>query len=556
MAPLFPGGFCLDLGMTDFDLTQRRFLADLINKTAILRKEQQTILSASGEKLDWLIDMRRIFLNADALDVIAGLFWDHYGRSGPIQVAGMEVASVPLVAALILKAKERGISTNGLLIRKERKTTGTGQIIEGVPNENPVVLVDDIVNSGNSLDKAFAALRQSILDIHEVFVVIDYNSEAGLDWRKKKNVNVTSLFDLAEFGLAVKSPPPLPVSDYAIAWRYYSPGAFPFHTVPKSTPLLVGDKIYMGLEKGAMVCVDAKTGKAVWEFPIAMDHNKGVWSSPAHHAGRIYFGAYNGCVYCLDAKTGAVIWANPCCDWVGSSPLIVEKHNMLYLGLEYQRHRAMGSNAALDLDTGSRLWEIPQKKYQHGSAAYFEPIDAVIFGNADHNLSAYEAKTGKLIWQSDTERSLKYPPAIDVQRGRVIGTSFDGKIYVVDAVNGRKLAAFHTNDLCYTTPLIYKNKIFAGSGDKHMYIIDADTLQMLKRMDCGSRVYSSPRVINGRVVFGTNGGRIIELDGDTLEVLAVSQLPDAIPNAIASTPDGSMMFAATHMNEIYAIQCK
>ncbi len=542
--------------MTDFDPSQRQYLADLINKTAILRKEQQTILSSSGDKLDWLIDMRRIFLNAEALDMIAGLFWDHYGRLGPIQVAGMEVAAVPLVAALILKARERGIETNGLLIRKERKMTGTGQSVEGVPNDNPVVLVDDVVNSGSSLEKAIVVLRQSMIPIREMFVVIDYKSEAGLNWRAKKNLPVTAVFDLAEFGLTVNNGKPFPVSDYAISWRYYSPGAFPFHTVPKSTPLLVGDRLYMGLEKGAMVCVDAKDGKTLWEFPIALDHTKGVWSSPAHHAGRIYFGAYNGVVYCLDAQTGAAIWANPACDWVGSSPLIVARHNLLYIGLEYQRHRAMGSNAALDLDTGSRVWEIPQKKYQHGSACYFEPLDAVIFGNADHNLTAYEAKTGKLIWQCDTERSLKYPPVIDPERGRVIGTSFDGNIYIVDAMTGHKLGAIHTNDICYTTPLVYKGKIFAGSGDKHMYIIDAETLKLLKRMDCGSRVYSSPRVINGRVVFGTNGGRIVELDPDTFEVLAVSQLPDAVPNAIASAPDGSMMYAATHMNEIYAIQCK
>lgn len=556
MASLFRGGFCLNLGMTDFNPAARRFLFDRISADAILRSGSHSLTSPHGTALDWLIDMRRIFLNADTLDVVADLFWDHYQDKGPIQVAGMEVAAVPLVTALILKAKARGIATNGLLVRKERKTTGAAQLVEGVPNGNPVILVDDLVNSGSSLEKAIVSLQQSSATVAGIFVVIDYQSMAGILWRNRINLPIVSVFDLSEFGLSIIPTPPQPLSNYTITWRYYTPGAFPFHTVPKSTPLVVGDYIYMGVEKAAMVCIDRHTGNTVWEFPISAGHPKGIWSSPAYHNDRIYFGAYNGVVYCLDAKTGVPVWANPSCDWVGSSPLIVPKHNLLYIGLEYQRPRAMGSNVAMNLDTGARVWEVPQKKYQHGSACYFEPLDAVIFGNADHNLTAYQAATGKLIWQCDTERSLKYPPVIDHDRNRVIGTSFDGNIYVVDAMTGGKVAAFPTDDICYTTPLVHGGKIYAGSGDKNMYIIDAETLQVIKKMNCQARVYSSPRLINGRVVFGTNGGRIIELDPQTLEIVALSQLPDAIPNAIAASDDGTFMYAATHMNELYAIKCR
>lgn len=540
--------------MINFDPTTRDYLATLIREKAFLTQEDQTLISNVGGKLEWLLDMRRIFVDAGALDTISDIFWDYYQDKGPIQVAGMEVAAVPLVTALILKAHTRGIATNGLLIRKERKTTGTGQSIEGVPNKDPVVLVDDLINSGSSLEKARVIITQARLKTREVFVVIDYESAQGMEWRNTRKLPVASLFALSEFERAIVPPRALPPTDYTIMWRYYAPGAFAFNTVPKSTPLLVGDKIYMGLEKGALVCVDAKNGEALWEYDVPVVHNKGVWSSPAHHQGRIYFGAYNGNVYCLDAKTGAEIWKNPACEWVGSSPLIVPEHNMLYIGLEYQRPRAMGSNAALNLDTGVRVWETPQEKYQHGSAVYYPPLDAVVFGNADHNVTAYDAKTGKKLWQCDTERSHKYPPAVDITRERIVSTSFDGNIYVIDGQSGERLAAFPTGDICYTTPLIHGGKIYAGSGDRHFYIINADTLALIDKIDTGARVYSSPRLIDGRIVFGTNGGRIYELDPLSDEIMGVSQLPDAVPNAVIGSADGTMMYAATHMNEIYAIK--
>lgn len=540
--------------MTDFDPAKRAFLADLIRKKALLTQDDQTLISQGGGKLEWLLDMRRIFLDAGALDAISDLFWDHYKKKGQIQVAGMEVAAVPLVTALIMKARIRGIPTNGLLIRKERKTTGTGQSIEGIPNGDPVVLVDDLINSGASLEKARLTLAQENLSVREIFVVIDYEAQQGREWSARHHLPVISVFKLAEFDRAIVPSKSLPATDYSIQWRYYAPGAFAFNTVPKSTPLLVQDRIFMGLESGAMVAIDRLSGKEVWKYDVPVHHTKGVWSSPAYYNGRIYFGAYNGNVYCLDAQTGREIWKNPACEWVGSSPLIVPAHNMLYIGLEYQRPRAMGSNAAFNLDTGARVWETPQEKYQHGSAAYYEPLDAVVFGNADHNVTAYDARSGRKIWQCDTGRSLKYPPAVDLVRRRIVATSFDGNIYVIDGQTGTELAAFPTGDICYTTPLIHEGKIYAGSGDRHFYIIDADKLEIVKSFDTGARVYSSPRLIDRRVVFGTNGGRIFEIDPATLEIAGVSQLPDAIPNAISATEDGRMMYAATHMNELYAIR--
>ncbi len=527
-----------------------------IQESCLYTDEDTLKLSSTGAVLEWIMDLRPLFLDPENLDLVTDAFWDMHEDKMPFQIAGMEVAAIPLVVALIMKGKARGIESNGIIIRKERKTTGLGKTYEGHFNDHPVVLVDDLINSGYSMDKARAVIDAEGKKIKSVFVVIDYEAYRGIEWRTQNNIDVNSLFKLEEFGLAVNANKATPLKyKYEILWRHYEKGAFPFNTVPKSTPLLVKDRIYMGTESGHMICVDAGSGEKLWDFDAQVsNHNKGIWSSPAHHDGKIYFGAYNGNMFCLNAQDGSLIWKNPSCEFIGSSPLIVPELGLLFIGLEYQRPRMMGSNAAMRLEDGARIWETGQKKYQHGSAAYYAPQELVIFGNADHNITAYEAKTGKPVWVHETERSLKYPCAVDEDLKLVVGTSFDGNIYGVHAETGMRIGAVQTEDICYTTPLITHGKIFAGSGDRRLYIIDANTFEVIETLNCHARVYSSPRLIGGNVVFGTNGGRIIELDPDSLDTVGFAQLPDTIPNAVSASEDGQTLYAATHMNELYAVK--
>jgi orotate phosphoribosyltransferase len=514
------------------------------------------IVSSSGRHQNWLIDLRPFLLDADNLQVLCDYFWEKFEDRLPFQIGGMEVAAVPLVTALVLSARARGLKTSGFVIRKERKRTGLGRRIEGNITNDPIVLVDDILNSGASLNKALKALAQEGIKSTTVFVVIDYESTKGRTWVKENEVELHSLMTLKDIGLSLQKNKRTPKSKYKLLWRFIEPGAFPYHVVPKSTPLLVHDNIFMGTDAGKMVCIDRRNGKQEWSFDVKTTHPKGIWSSPAHFDGRIYFGAYDGNVYCLDAITGVLIWKNPCCEFIGSSPLIVPELNTMYLGLEHQRPRQMGSNAAFDLKTSNRIWERGQHKYQHGSAAYSKKIQAVVFGNADHNVTAYSALTGEILWECPTRRSIKYPPSIDDELGIVAAASFDGNIYIIDLQTGVLKSAIKTDDICYTSPLIDDGKVFAGSGDRHLYIIDARMGTVLKKHNCHARVYSTPRNLGGRVIFGTNGGKITAIDTQTLEKTTLFELPDAITNAVSMSEDGKTLYASTCMNELYAISLK
>jgi outer membrane protein assembly factor BamB len=256
-------------------------------------------------------------------------------------------------------------------------------------------------------------------------------------------------------------------------------------------------------------------------------------------------------MYCLDHATGALVWFNPACEWIGSSPLILPQHGMLIVGLEYERPAAQGSMAAFRLSDGEKVWENYLKVYQHGSAAYWEPGDLAICGTNDHTIMALDAKTGAVAWVFPTLRSIKYAPRIDHERGLVIAASFDGNIYVLKAGTGEKLAAFKTDNICYTTPLVTHGRIFCGSGDRHLHVIDLDTMKLVKKIDYGARIYGSPRLIDERVIFGSNGGVMREIDPVSLETVGRLQLTDAITNAVSASGDGKRIYVPTYTNDIF-----
>jgi outer membrane protein assembly factor BamB/orotate phosphoribosyltransferase len=512
------------------------------------------MVSPTAQPFAWLIDLRRIFMRPEYMAEIARQFWEKFAPDGPVQIGGMEVAAIPLLTAILQAGHEKGHELNGFIVRKERKTYGLQQLIEGELTDRPIILVDDITNSGESLEKARVVLDRAGKKIQEVFVVVDFQSPKGMIWRKLHDIKVNSLFTLGDLNLAATPLRPVPQQRFEFVWRYAAETLSPFDVVPKSTPVIVGNSICFGTDAAAFVSLDLDTGKENWSYQAMGAMRKGIWSSAALAKGRLYFGAYNGNVYCLDAHSGAEIWRSAICDWVGSSPLIVERHGILIIGTEYEKPRMPGSMVGLSLATGEKLWEFPMRAYQHGSASYWPVDDLAICGSADHSVLALNPATGERVWEYYTDRSTKYPPAIDPDRGLAIAASFDGNIYIVKAKTGELVEKFKTDDLCYTTPLITQGRAFCGSGDRHLYVIDLDSMTLVEKINCGARVYSSPRLINGKVAFGNTGGVYREIDPMTLQITGYLQLADGITNAIAQTDNGRRIFIPTYVNELYCFE--
>ena len=115
----------------------REMVSAAIRAHGVLRGENQRLVSPAGNSNTWLIDMRRLFMDAKVLDAAAELFWQECASLMPFQVGGMETAAIPLLSAILMKSLSRGTPVNGFMIRKERKTYGTGSSIEGALSADP-----------------------------------------------------------------------------------------------------------------------------------------------------------------------------------------------------------------------------------------------------------------------------------------------------------------------------------------------------------------------------------------------------------------------------------
>ncbi|HDR9881391.1 TPA: hypothetical protein QDE50_30670 [Burkholderia cenocepacia] len=540
--------------MNDFSPNRTILLRDLIEAKCIFRAPQHKLVSSSGKSLKWLIDLRPLLLSAQGLDTLAEIFWNRYADQLPFQVGGMEMAAVPLVAAILMAGARKGHSLSGFIIHKERKRYGRMNAIEGDVSDAPIVLVDDIFNSGTSIEQSRVVLAEINRAIWKVWSVIDYESCAGETWQKRHGVTVDSAYRLSDFGLKLSTPKSQSTQlSFIVRWLNSAASANHHYVVPKSAPRAQNGLIYFGTDSGEMRCVDGATGETRWNFKIDATSSKGIWSTPHVTPERVFFGGYDGNLYALCAQSGLEIWRYVEPDWIGSSPAYAADLKLVFIGVEYSSPTRGGGIAAIDAETGDKVWEYPVRCYVHGSPLYTADGSLVLCGTNDGALLALDALTGALRWQFQTKGAIKHAPALDAERRQVVFGSFDGGIRGIKLDSGELNFCIETGNAVYTTPLIDGTRAYCGSTDKYLYVIDLVTGKGIAKIGAHSKIFSSPARIGPWIWFGSTNGRVRAIDPETFELAGVFQLPDAITSAVEYDPVNQMIVAASTANRLYGV---
>jgi outer membrane protein assembly factor BamB/orotate phosphoribosyltransferase len=542
------------------NLSLKVLLLSAIRDQAILRGDNRRLIGPNGESYSWLIDTRRIFMQPRVLDAVADLFWDMCAERLPFQIGGMEVAAIPILTAILMKSGARGTPVNGFIVRKERKTYGTGSLIEGTVTDAPIIIVDDILNSGTSLEKVRVILEHENKKIALAFVLIDYHAEKGDTWKLRHRIPVFGAFGLTDFDLAPReAKQPVASTVFQNEWNFTAPDPNFFHRVPKSFPANDGKRVYFGSDCGTFWCLNANDGSLVWKFDVEARGHKNIWSAPALHDGRVFFGSYDGNVYCLDSETGAEVWRFIDADWVGSSPALAPDLGFLFIGLEFAVEGKQGGIVALDLEHGEKVWEHNTKKYTHASPAYCPEQKLVACGSNNNELFLFDAATGVIQWRFETrgaseKGAIRHAPAFDIRREQVITGCANGYIYIVDIRTGKEAWSVRTGNTVYTVPLVVDDTAYIGSTDKYLYVLDLEQRIVKNKVFAGSKIFGPPRLFAGRIYFGACNGIVYEMDPKTAQVTGTHQLPDAITNAVSFNKENGLFYALTYVNQIFAFR--
>ena len=510
----------------------------------------------SGKRSQWLFDIRAVMLEPQWLSAYAEEFWDRFKDKYPFQVCGMETAGIPLVAAVVMKSVERGTPVNGFYIRKSRKRQDLMQQIEGTVTDDPIIVVDDLINTGNTKHKQLKILGEAEKKVSDIFVVLRYRENAAYDFLKEYDVSLSSLYSLSDFGIAMlkENSPEIPKESFEVVWHFKGPDPSFHLVVQKSAPVLDEKRLFFGADDGTFYALDQKNGSVVWSFKVGKHpEGKGILSTPAVHDGVVYFGAYDGNVYALDAASGKVKWINNDADWIGSSPALAPDLNLLYIGLEFGLWNKRGGIATIDMHTGKKVWTIRHPSLTHGSPTYIKEEGMVVIGSNNGVAYAYDAKTGRERWRYATAGDIKVCPAYDPKRRLVFVVSMDGKLYALRAQDGIPVYAKESDGGIYSIPLVHDDTVYFASLDKTIYAIDLDMWKEKWAYETTGRIFGAPIIANRSLWCGSNDGKLYELDPESGALKSFFQASERVMSKICFN-ESNKLFLRTVENEIYCLK--
>ncbi len=133
-------------------------------------------LLASGQRSSYYIDCRLTTMSAQGMVVIGRLGLHAIRSAGwaPDAIGGLTMGADPVAYAVAAASATQAPIIDAFSVRKEAKTHGTGRAIEGNFRQGAtVVVVEDVITSGGSAEKAITAVQEAGGVVLGVLAVVD-----------------------------------------------------------------------------------------------------------------------------------------------------------------------------------------------------------------------------------------------------------------------------------------------------------------------------------------------------------------------------------------------
>ena len=146
-------------------------LLELIKKHALRLGAHQL---SSGKKSDYYIDGKMVTLHAEGISLVARIIFRMIQEMEVDAIGGMTMGADPIAAAVAYESFKQGQPINAFIVRKEVKKHGTQKFIEGPLQKNSrVVIVDDVVTTGNSLVNSIQKVKEEGCKVVAVIALVD-----------------------------------------------------------------------------------------------------------------------------------------------------------------------------------------------------------------------------------------------------------------------------------------------------------------------------------------------------------------------------------------------
>jgi outer membrane protein assembly factor BamB len=351
----------------------------------------------------------------------------------------------------------------------------------------------------------------------------------------------------------------------------------------RSGPVVVGDRLYVQNAVGSgdqvqerVVCLDADTGKQVWEHRFNVFHtdvppHRLGWASPTVDAatGNVYAFGIDGQLLAL-SPAGKLLWDRSLTEEFGAitthggrtvSPF-VEGDLLLVSALNSGwGDQARGSNRyfAFDKKTGETVW-VATPQARHYDTNYSNPIAATIdgtrvlvVGGTDGAIHAIKVATGEPVWKYEmSKRSINTNPLV---RGTTVyvthseenyDTSEMGQIAAIDGTAkgeiGKAQIRWRTDGFQggYSSPVMDAERLYVADNGAVLGAFDLSTGKKLWDRSLGTIQKASLVWGDGKLYVGTENGRFYILKPGPAgvevldeDLLGTQEAPEAIIAPVA-----------------------
>lgn len=158
---------------------------------------------ASGRRSSYYIDCRPATMSAEGMVLIGRMGWAAFQAVGwrPAAVGGLTMGADPVAYAIAAASFVSDTPVDAFSVRKNTKEHGTSRLIEGnFHSGDAVVVVEDVITSGESARKAIAAVEGAGGRILGVLAVVD-RQEGGKRSLEADGHTVVALTTVGELGL-------------------------------------------------------------------------------------------------------------------------------------------------------------------------------------------------------------------------------------------------------------------------------------------------------------------------------------------------------------------
>ena len=309
----------------------------------------------------------------------------------------------------------------------------------------------------------------------------------------------------------------------------------------ETTPLVVGNVVYVACLDKHLYAIDLTTGQQVWKRKLGS-----FKASPGYDGGRVYVGDLEGKFYAVDAAKGELLWTFETQGEIHAAPNFVAGDALI------------GSHDAtlyrINRD-GKKVWEFKIDGPINGAAALAG--DRTFVAGCDSLLHVVDVATGKSLGTVDLGGQAAATGAVEGD-SVYVGT-MTNQVLAVNWKTLKKTWEFEAKrrqQPFYSSAAVTNDLVVIGGRDKRVYALDRATGKEKWSVVTEGNVDASPVVVGNRVYVGclSNTGEFYALDLATGKLAQTVALDSAVGGTVGVGPD--CLLVGTDKGTLYKLGAK